>query len=251
MAGFAPGFRRLLSAARGAPAKHKLFLCHKEPANQRHVNASIGADLRSKCGERNAMSKSSRSLPIKTERLVLRCFARGDLEALSDYHVLPAVQRYAFLRTRDRDQVDEALKLMSGHVSLQRAGDTLTLAVIRQKDQQLIGHVSLHWTDSTASQGEVRFILNPVYSGSGYTREALSALFDLAFGHFGIHRLQVRSDGRNHNSIKLMQNMGMRLEAHYREHALFQGEWDEELHFAILDRESSKVRHLPPRHRVA
>ena len=29
----------------------------------------------------------------------------------------------------------------------------------------------------------------------------------------------------------------MRLEAHYREHALFQGEWDEELHFAILDRE--------------
>ncbi|UXN72481.1 GNAT family N-acetyltransferase [Devosia sp. A8/3-2] len=42
-----------------------------------------------------------------------------------------------------------------------------------------------------------------------------------------------------------MQNMGMRLEAHYREHALFRGEWDEELHFAMLDREwnrPSKVR---------
>ena len=40
----------------------------------------------------------------------------------------------------------------------------------------------------------------------------------------------------------------MRLEAHYREHALFQGEWDEELHFAILDREwlaSDKVREFP------
>ncbi|WP_193335364.1 GNAT family N-acetyltransferase [Devosia beringensis] len=200
------------------------------------------------------MSKSSRSLPIETDRLVLRCFERRDLEALSDYHVLPAVQRYAFTRTRDRDQVAEALKVMAGHVSLQRAGDTLTLAMIRKSDQQLLGHVSLHWTDSTASQGEVRFIINPVHAGFGFAREALSALFDLAFGHFHIHRLMVRSDGRNHHSIKLMQGLGMRLEAHYREHALFQGEWDEELHFAILDREwqqSSKVRELPPRHRVA
>jgi RimJ/RimL family protein N-acetyltransferase len=45
----------------------------------------------------------------------------------------------------------------------------------------------------------------------------------------------------------------MRLEAHYREHALFQGEWDEELHFAILDREwtrGGKVHELL-KHRVA
>jgi RimJ/RimL family protein N-acetyltransferase len=47
--------------------------------------------------------------------------------------------------------------------------------------------------------------------------------------------------------------MGMRLEAHYREHALFQGEWDEELHFAVLDREwqrGAKVREIT-RHKVA
>ena len=45
----------------------------------------------------------------------------------------------------------------------------------------------------------------------------------------------------------------MRLEAHYREHALFQGEWDEELHFAILDREwlrGTQVKELT-RHKVA
>ena len=197
---------------------------------------------------------SSPLLPLQTDRLVLRCFERGDLEALGQYHVLPALQRYTLTRTRDQEEVAGALKAMIGHVSLQRAGDTITLAMIRKDDQQLIGHVSLHWTDSTASQGEVRFLINPVYSGQGYAREALSGLLDLAFGHYQMHRLMARCDGRNHNSIKLLQNMGMRLEAHYREHALFQGEWDEELHFAILDREwkqSSKVRELPPRHRVA
>lgn len=193
-------------------------------------------------------------LPIQTDRLVLRTFERSDMEGLNAYHALPSVQRYVFSRTRDRAEVADALNVMRGHVSLQRPGDTLTLAVVRKGDQVLVGHVALHWSDATAGQGEVRFVLNPAYSGQGYAREALGALFDLAFDHFRIHRVFARSDGRNHHSIKLMQQMGMRLEAHYREHALFQGEWDEELHFAILDREwqrSTKVRDLPVRHRVA
>jgi len=191
-------------------------------------------------------------LPIHTDRLALRTFERGDIEGLNAYHTLPSVQRYVFSRTRDAAEVAEALEIMRGHVSLQRPGDTLTLAMCRNR--ALIGHVALHWSDATAGQGEVRFVINPVHAGQGYMGEALAALFDLAFDHFRIHRLFARCDGRNHNSIKLMQRLGMRLEAHYREHALFQGEWDEELHFAILDREwqrSTKVRDLPMRHRVA
>jgi RimJ/RimL family protein N-acetyltransferase len=197
---------------------------------------------------------SSLSLPIETDRLILRTFERSDLDGLAAYHTLPSVQRYVFSRTRDVAEVAGALNIMRGHVSLQRPGDTLTLAVIRKGDKKLLGHVSLHWSDATAGQGEVRFCINPAYAGQGYCKEAVSAIFDLAFDYFRIHRVFVRSDGRNHHSIKLMQQLGMRLEAHYREHALFQGEWDEELHFAILDREwqrSTKVRDLPPRHRVA
>jgi RimJ/RimL family protein N-acetyltransferase len=59
--------------------------------------------------------------------------------------------------------------------------------------------------------------------------------------------------GDNEASARLLKGLGMRLEAHYREHALFQGEWDEELHFAILSREwlrSDKVQELS-RHKVA
>jgi RimJ/RimL family protein N-acetyltransferase len=197
---------------------------------------------------------SSLSSPIETDRLILRTFERSDVEALCAYHALPSVQRYVFNRTRDEVDVATALNVMREHVSLQRPGDIITLAVVRKGDRKLIGHVSLQWSDATAGQGEVRFVINPSFAGQGYCREALSALFDLAFDRFRMHRVFVRCDGRNHHSIKLMQQMGMRLEAHYREHALFQGEWDEELHFAILDREwqrSTKVKDFPHRQRVA
>jgi RimJ/RimL family protein N-acetyltransferase len=197
---------------------------------------------------------SSLCLPINTDRMVLRSFTPRDLEGLCEYHTLPTMQRYTFMPTHRREDVASALKAMCGQVSLQRPGDTLTLAMVDRDSEQLIGHVSLYWSDATAGQGEIRFLINPRYSGQGLAREALAVLFDMAFDHFRIHRLFARCDGRNHHSIKLLQDMGMRLEAHYREHALFQGEWDEELHFAILEREwqrSPKVKEMRPRRRVA
>ena len=81
----------------------------------------------------------------------------------------------------------------------------------------------------------------------------MKAIVDLAFEHFRLHRVFARTAGQNEASASLLRSLGMRLEAHYREHALFQGEWDEELHFAVLDREwqrGAKVREIT-RHKVA
>lgn len=197
---------------------------------------------------------SSLRLPIMTSRLCLRPFESGDCEAVARYHILPAVQRYLERPTRYADDVSIAVDLMRKQVQLHRPGDALTLAMVRKGDDMLVGQVSLKWSDATSGQGEVRFAIDPAHSGKGYLTEALTAIFDLAFGHFRVHRLMVRCDGRSHHSSRLMQRLGMRLEAHYREHALFQGEWDEELHFALLDREwvrDDKVHDLPRREKVA
>lgn len=197
---------------------------------------------------------SSLHLPIETDHLVLRPIERGDVEAVGRYHTLPSVQRYVERPTRYAEDVASAVAIMRAQVVLHRPGDTLTLAMVRKGDHMLIGHVSLHWSNASAGQGELRFAIDPSQSGKGYLTEALTTMIDLAFDHFRIHRLMVRCDGRSHHSIKLMQKLGLRLEAHYREHALFQGEWDEELHFAMLDREwrpNAKVYDLPRQGRVA
>jgi RimJ/RimL family protein N-acetyltransferase len=185
--------------------------------------------------------------PIETERLILRNFQKSDLDAVMAYHALPEVQRYLDWKARDRVEVKAALDAMCAQHRLQRPGDVIMLAVVRKTDDLLIGQVSLRWTDATAGQAELRFILSPALRRQGYAREAARAMLDLGFNEFGLHRIYARCSGRNQPSAKLLKNLGMRLEAHFREHALFQGEWDEELHFAILDREwvrGSKVKEL-------
>jgi len=192
-------------------------------------------------------------LPIETDRLALRSFDRSDLDELNTFYALPEAQRYTDWKARDKADVRAALTSMCGQTRLTRPGDTLCLAVSRRSDEALVGMVSLKWTDATASQAELRFLFNPTFRRQGYSAEALRETLDLAFDELGFHRVFARCGAKSQSSAKLLKDLGMRLEAHYREHALFQGEWDEELHFAILDREwkrGSKVKELH-RHLVA
>jgi RimJ/RimL family protein N-acetyltransferase len=192
-------------------------------------------------------------LPIETERLVLRSFERGDLDELAVFYSLPEAQRYLDRKARDKADVKAALDAMCMQTRLTRPGETLCLAVERRSDAALVGMVSIKWTDATASQAELRFLFNPTFRRQAYVSEALHKALDLGFDDLNFHRIFARSGAKSQGSAKLLKDLGMRLEAHYREHALFQGEWDEELHFAILDREwkrGSKVRELH-RHMVA
>ncbi|HVY52846.1 MAG TPA: GNAT family protein [Devosia sp.] len=190
---------------------------------------------------------------LKTDRLILRPFEKSDLDEVLTYYSLPEIQRYLDWKARDKSEAKSAFDAMRKQTRLTRPGDILTLAVIRKSDAKVVGHVSLRWTDATAGQAEVRFAVAPVFRREGYATEAVRAVLTMGFETYRFHRIFARTAGNNEASARLLKGLGMRLEAHYREHALFQGEWDEELHFAVLDREwqrGSKVREIA-RHRVA
>lgn len=190
---------------------------------------------------------------VKTDRLILRPFEKSDFDEVLAYYALPDVQRYLDWKARDKLEAKSAFEAMRKQTRLTRPGEVLTLAVVRKSDGKVIGHVSLRYTDATAAQGEVRFAVAPVFRRKGYGTEAVKAALDLGFDQFRLHRISARTAGQNEASARLLKALGMRLEAHYREHALFQGEWDEELHFAVLDREwqrGAKVREIT-RHKVA
>ena len=192
-------------------------------------------------------------LTVRTERLLLRPFDKSDLQEVLGYYSVPDIQRYLDWKARDKTEAKSAFEALRKQTRLSRPGEVLTLAVVRKSDGKVIGHVSLRYTDATAAQGEVRFAIAPIYRNKGYGTEAVKAVLTLGFEQFKFHRIYARTAGKNEASAKLLKDLGMRLEAHYREHALFQGEWDEELHFAILDREwqrGTKVKELH-RHLVA
>jgi RimJ/RimL family protein N-acetyltransferase len=190
---------------------------------------------------------------VETPNLRLRPLRKDDAAAITAYLINPAIQRYLDQRVREAHAADEAFAAMQRLSRLTRVGDTLCLAIERRRDGTVLGHVSLRWVDATAGQGEIRIVLAPQFRGEGYGTEVMRAMLAHGFDTLGLHRIFARC-GSSPAAIGLLKSVGMRMEAHFREHALFQGNWDEELHFALLAREwkrPAKVSALLSRAQVA
>jgi RimJ/RimL family protein N-acetyltransferase len=180
--------------------------------------------------------------PIDTERLRLRPFNRGDVDAVYSYRSRPDVAEFLFDQPMSHEECAEAVRSRAGQVAFTGEGDKILLAVERKDDDRLIGEVSLIWRSVADQQAEVGYILHPDAHGRGYATEAALALLAFAFGQVGIHRVYARCDARNLASARVMARLGMREEAHFREHTHVKGRWDEELIYAILDYEWTAAR---------
>jgi len=176
-------------------------------------------------------------LPLKTQRLRLRPFTRGDVDAVFDYRGRDDVALYLFDTALSRDECAQAVQHRITHTAWTEEGDKIVLAVELAEEALVIGEMSLIWRSISARQGEIGWIFHPKYQGCGYAREAALALFHMGFHGADLHRIFARCDARNAPSWRLMERLGMRREAHLREHGIFKGGWDEEFVYALLQRE--------------
>lgn len=175
--------------------------------------------------------------PIATARLLLRPFRRGDVDAVFSYRSRADVSEYLFDRPMTHEDCAEAVRLRAGQIAFSTEADKVVLAVERRDDGRLIGEVSLIWRSVPDLQGEVGYIFHPDAHGQGYATEATQTLLAFGFEVMGLHRIYARCDARNDASERVMLRLGMRREAHFREHMQVKGRWDEELIYAILEGE--------------
>jgi RimJ/RimL family protein N-acetyltransferase len=172
--------------------------------------------------------------PIETERLLLRAFRREDLEALYAMQSDPEIARFLPRQSRSREETEQVLARRIASRELVADDDELSLAVERRDDGRTIGDLTLWLRSAESSQAEIGYVFAADAGGRGFATEAVRALVGLAFDGLGAHRVYARADARNGASRRLLERLGMRLEAHFRESEIFKGEWGEEVVYAIL-----------------
>jgi RimJ/RimL family protein N-acetyltransferase len=161
----------------------------------------------------------------------------ADFDDVWGYLQLPEVSRHMLGRVRDVEHAKVSVKQMVGETNLENDGDCLTLAVTIPGSDRVIGQVELVWLSVEHQQGEIGYIFHPDHQGKGYATEAAAEMLRLGFADLGLHRIIGRCSARNTASAKLMTRLGMRQEAHLIDCRKVNGEWREELVFAMLRRE--------------
>jgi RimJ/RimL family protein N-acetyltransferase len=178
--------------------------------------------------------------PIVTERLTLRPFIHADLDDVYAYHRLPDVTRYLYWEPRDRESTADALVQKMTQTTLADEGDRLTVAVEWPEISRVVGEVNLMWRSREHRQGEVGYVLNPEFQGRGFATEAAREMLRIGFDVLGLHRMFARCDARNKSSVRVMERLGMRREAHFVHDEMFKGEWGDTYVYAMLASEWAK-----------
>jgi RimJ/RimL family protein N-acetyltransferase len=176
-------------------------------------------------------------LPLTTARLTLRTYEAGDLAAIHALFSREDVCRYLPWAPMDLGQATAKLAQRMTQDHLEADGDPLVLAVVDRETGRTIGELMLKVTNFASRQGEIGWSFHPDVHGRGFATEGAAEMLRLGFDVVGLHRIHAGADARNEASVRVMERLGMRREAHFVDSGLVKGEWASEIVYALLESE--------------
>jgi len=176
------------------------------------------------------------AVTLTTDRLVVREFREDDVPSVHEYGSDPEVVRFMPWGPNTEDDTTAFVE----RAVLFQADDpraTYELAVTLAADGKLIGGCGIHGISFANRSASMGYCLRRDVWGRGYATEAARALVAFGFRSLGLHRLVATCDTENAASARVLEKLGMRREALFREDTLLRGRWRDSYLYAILESE--------------
>lgn len=176
-------------------------------------------------------------MEFRTERLYIRPVSIEDKESMYRYRSDSDTIKYLSLIPESVEDV--AVFINKTSFELNVAGTWFQFVIIEQSSGILIGDIGIHFlgTDSENKQVEIGYTLDKDFRRKGYATEALKIIIDYLINSLNKHRIIASIDPANLDSIKLVERLGFRKEAHFVESIFFHGKWVDDLIYALLAKE--------------
>ncbi len=172
-------------------------------------------------------------LEIKSERLILRPITLDDAEAIFKYRSDAITNQFqGWIPKTFEDVRDFIENRVSPTINV--ADTWYQLAIIKKENGELIGDIGIHFLNSDNMQAEIGCTLNKNDHGKGFATDALKETIHYLFNTLNKHRIVTSIDPGNLKSIELVERLGFRKEAHFRKSLLINGEWVDDLVYAML-----------------
>jgi RimJ/RimL family protein N-acetyltransferase len=71
----------------------------------------------------------------------------------------------------------------------------------------------------------------------GYATESVARVIEYLFNDLNKHRIITSIDPANENSVRLVQRIGFRKEAHFVESLFINGKWVDDLIYAMIEKD--------------
>jgi [ribosomal protein S5]-alanine N-acetyltransferase len=173
---------------------------------------------------------------IATTRLRLREFCEDDWKPMAAWWADPRYRRMY----PELDDVGQAVRDLIGRFLTSQTTEPRLiwqLAITMPHDDTIIGNCGIRIDNPVLRQANIGYELHPDQWGYGYATEAATAILRFGFEELGMHRVWAECVADNTGSAHVLEKLGMRREAHFREHQWYRDRWWDTYIYAILDHE--------------
>ncbi len=171
---------------------------------------------------------------ITTPRLTLRPLISEDAPHVFEYRSDKEANEFQGWVPESLAEVKEFIQTKIA-TEPDQEGTWFQLAIVETETQKLVGDAGIHF--QSRDQVELGCTLNTAFQGQGYATEAMKSIMGFVFEELQKHRIMTSIDPRNVASIKLVERLGMRKEAHFVQSYFFKGEWTDDVVYAMLQSE--------------
>ena len=179
------------------------------------------------------------SLPVETERLVLRHYEPDDLQHELRIQSDEVLFVHLPIEPLSQEEVEDMMEKRLAHQGLDEVGKTTGVIVETAEAGEFVGGLQISPTALDPLQVEIGWLALSEKHGHGYMTEAVRGLLDLSFNSEGAHRVVAKSIGGNDASVRLAERLGFRKEAHFHKSLFVKGGWRDQLVYALLREEWS------------
>jgi [ribosomal protein S5]-alanine N-acetyltransferase len=146
------------------------------------------------------------SLPMRSDRALLRRMRELDAAAFHDYRSDPVLAMYQGWSPMSQEQAAAFVREMAT-VSQLVTGDWIQLAIADPTTDQLIGDIGI-FLDDAGTSAEIGFTLHRANHGRGVATAAVRSAIRLIFATSRADAIRATTDARNLASIRLLERIG-------------------------------------------
>ena len=176
------------------------------------------------------------SFILQSMRLYLRAIQIEDAEEVFNYKSNKESNKFQGFIPTSIAEVESFIKHKTAR-EINIESSWFQFVIVHQQTHKIIGDVGVHFLEGGNNQVEFGITIHSDYQHNGYGKEAVKTIFSYLFKDLKKHRIIASLDPKNLSSIKLMESVKMRKEAHFKKSLLINNDWVDDVVYAILQEE--------------
>ena len=181
---------------------------------------------------------------FESERLLFRKLLLSDAKDLLLIRSNDAVMR--FMDVMRFESIADAEKMIRSVEESYKNENGINWAIVEKHSNSFVGYFGFFRIIPEHCRAESGYALKPEYWGKGYMYETINKMVRFGFENMRLHSIEANVNPLNERSKKVLERIGFKKEAHFRENYLFNGEFLDSIIYSLLEKDLTSQLTMKP-----